>query len=88
MPRAPASPARLPASPRHTQQSADTPKGKGKDKEELASVRSAANFRTVQRNEPSLSEIIDTAAYAVIYHWGDGKWEKQKQEGSLFVIKR
>lgn len=85
MPRPPQpnSPARLPASPRHASQS-DT-----KTKEELAAVRNQANLKTVQRNDPALAEILDTTAYAVIYHWGDsGKWEKQKQEGSLFVIRR
>lgn len=81
----PNSPARLPQSPRHAGQNASEPT---KGKEELANVRSAANFKIVQRNDPALAEILDTTAYAVIYHWGDGKWEKQKQEGSLFVIRR
>lgn len=57
---------------------------------DIASVRNATNWRTVQRLVPDLTEILDTSTYSVIYHYDEagGKWEKQKQEGPLFVVRR
>lgn len=57
---------------------------------EKSTLRSATNLRTVSRNDPAVSEILDTSTYSVIYHYDAdaGKWQKQKQEGSLFVVRR
>lgn len=53
-------------------------------------MRSATNLRTVTRNDPAVAEILDTSNYSVIYHYDEAasKWQKQKQEGSLFVVRR
>lgn len=52
--------------------------------------RNATNFRSVTRNDPSIAEIIETSVYSVIYHYDEaaGAWEKQKQEGPMFVVRR
>ncbi|GFZ47758.1 hypothetical protein JCM24511_05505 [Saitozyma sp. JCM 24511] len=55
----------------------------------LLSFRQAANFRSVTRNDPSVTEIIETSVYSTIYHYDDqGNWEKQKMEGSTFIVHR
>jgi len=56
----------------------------------LLDFRNTANFRSVTRNDPSIIEIIDTSVYSVVYHYDEaaGAWEKQKQEGPLFVVRR
>jgi len=56
----------------------------------MRSLRNATNLRTVSRNDPAVKEILDTSTYSVIYHYDAdaGKWQKQKQEGSLFVVHR
>jgi frataxin-like iron-binding protein CyaY len=53
-------------------------------------IRNATNLRTVVRNDPAAAEILATSTYSVIYHYNAdlGKWEKQKQEGSLFIVRR
>jgi hypothetical protein len=57
---------------------------------DISSVRNATNLRTVSRNDPAVTEILDTSTYSVIYHYDAdaAKWQKQKQEGSLFVVRR
>lgn len=51
--------------------------------------RNATNFRSVTRNDPSTQEILETSVYSVIYHYDETVgWEKQKQEGPLFVVRR
>jgi hypothetical protein len=56
----------------------------------LLAFRNSTNLRSVTRNDPSILEIIDTSVYSVIYHYdeGAGSWDKQKQEGPMFVVKR
>ncbi|WWC59539.1 uncharacterized protein I303_102095 [Kwoniella dejecticola CBS 10117] len=60
----------------------------------LLEYRNSANFRSVKRADPHVKEILDTSVYSVIYNYdeasgsGAGKWEKQKQEGPLFVVRR
>lgn len=56
----------------------------------VAAFKEATNFRSVTRNDPSVLEIVDTSNYSVIYHYDEaaGEWEKQKQEGPLFVVRR
>nr|XP_019008416.1 uncharacterized protein I206_06975 [Kwoniella pini CBS 10737]OCF47197.1 hypothetical protein I206_06975 [Kwoniella pini CBS 10737] len=60
----------------------------------LLEYRNSTNFRSVKRADPHVSEISDTSVYSVIYNYdeaggsGQGKWEKQKQEGPLFVVHR
>jgi hypothetical protein len=55
----------------------------------LLSFRQAANFRSVTRNDPSVTDIIETSVYSTIYHYDDqGDWEKQKMEGSTFIVHR
>ncbi len=58
--------------------------------EPLIQYRNATNFKTIQRNDPSVTEIVETSVYSVIYHYDEvsSKWAKQKQEGSLFIVKR
>ncbi|KAL1411667.1 hypothetical protein Q8F55_002632 [Vanrija albida] len=55
---------------------------------DAAALRHATNLRAVQRADNALAEILDTATYTVIYHYGDDRWIKQKQEGSMFVVRR
>ncbi|WOO80721.1 mRNA-decapping enzyme 1B [Vanrija pseudolonga] len=55
---------------------------------DAAALRLQTNLRAVQRADPGLAEILDTANYTVIYHYGDDRWIKQKQEGSMFVVRR
>lgn len=64
--------------------------GPGPAQQDITQLRNATNFRTVQRNDPALLEILDTSTYSVIYHYDAAgeKWEKQKQEGPLFVVRR
>ena len=56
----------------------------------LLDFRTATNFRSVTRNDPNVLEILDTSVYSVVYQYDEeaGEWEKQKQEGPLFVVKR
>ena len=52
--------------------------------------RKQTNFRSVTRNDPAVLEILETSVYSVIYQYDEtaGEWEKQKQEGPLFVVRR
>jgi len=56
----------------------------------LLDFRNTTNFRSVTRNDPSIIEIIETSVYSVIYHYDEtaGAWEKQKQEGPMFIVGR
>lgn len=60
------------------------------DDQRLLDFRNATNFRSVKRADPSIIAILETSVYSVIYHYDErsGRWEKQKQEGPLFVVKR
>ncbi|WRT64713.1 uncharacterized protein IL334_001647 [Kwoniella shivajii] len=60
------------------------------EEQKLLDYRNATNFRSVKRADPSVAQILDTSVYSVIYNYdeGSGKWEKQKQEGPLFVVNR
>ncbi|WVQ75930.1 hypothetical protein IAR50_005565 [Cryptococcus sp. DSM 104548] len=60
------------------------------DDERLIEFRNATNFRSVKRADPSISEILETSVYSVIYHYDERseRWEKQKMEGPLFVVRR
>lgn len=62
----------------------------GPAQQDTIQLRNATNFRSVSRNDPALVEILDTSNYSVIYHYDAAgeKWEKQKQEGPLFVVRR
>ena len=57
---------------------------------EKLAARTAANLRTVQRSDPSIVEILETSTHTVIYHWDEAeeRWEKQKQEGPMFIVRR
>ncbi|OCF45827.1 hypothetical protein I317_00315 [Kwoniella heveanensis CBS 569] len=50
----------------------------------------ATNLRSVRRADPNVKSILQTSVYSVVYHYDEvsGKWEKQKQEGPLFVVQR
>ncbi|EIW71233.1 hypothetical protein TREMEDRAFT_56356, partial [Tremella mesenterica DSM 1558] len=58
--------------------------------EQRMAARSAANLRTVARNDTAVVEILETSTYCVIYHWDEGteKWDKQKMEGPMFIVRR
>lgn len=53
-------------------------------------LRNATNLRIISRNDPAVNDIVETSTYAVVYHYDTdaGKWVKQKQEGTLFVLSR
>jgi hypothetical protein len=52
------------------------------------SARQAINLRTLQRCDPSIRTILDSASYVVLYKYLGGKWTKEGIEGSLFVYER
>ena len=58
--------------------------------ERLAEFRNTTNFRSVTRNDPSIVDILGTSVHSVIYHYDEVAegWEKQKQEGPMFVVQR
>lgn len=60
------------------------------DDPSLAEFRHSTNLRSVTRVDPLILEIIDTSVYSVIYQYDEGaaSWEKQKQEGPMFVVRR
>jgi len=60
------------------------------DEQRKADIIQQTNFRSVTRNDPSVQEILGTSVYSVIYLYDEaaGAWEKQKQEGPLFVVRR
>ncbi|ODO07908.1 hypothetical protein I350_03489 [Cryptococcus amylolentus CBS 6273] len=60
------------------------------DEERLIEFRNATNFRSVKRADPSISAILETSVYSVVYHYDERseRWEKQKMEGPLFVVRR
>lgn len=60
------------------------------EEQQLQEYRRSTNFRSVTRSDPSVQEIIETSTYSTIYHYDEIKdaWEKQKQEGPLFIVRR
>ncbi|WWC86832.1 uncharacterized protein L201_001711 [Kwoniella dendrophila CBS 6074] len=60
------------------------------EERKLIEYRNSTNFKSVKRADSSVSQILDTSVYSVIYNYDEksGKWEKQKQEGPLFVVQR
>lgn len=60
------------------------------DEQRIIDFRNVTNFRSVTRNDPFILEIIETSVYSVVYHYDEsaGAWEKQKLEGSMFVVRR
>ncbi|WWD21550.1 hypothetical protein CI109_106036 [Kwoniella shandongensis] len=60
------------------------------EEQRLIDFRNATNFRSVKRADPHVSSILETSVYSVVYYYDEtsGKWEKQKQEGPLFVVRR
>ncbi|KAG7548982.1 hypothetical protein FFLO_03095 [Filobasidium floriforme] len=52
------------------------------------SARQAINLRTLQRCDPTIRTILDSASYVVLYKYLGGKWTKEGIEGSLFVYER
>lgn len=60
------------------------------EEERIALFKQNTNFRSVTRNDPSVIEILETSVYSVIYLYDEaaGAWEKQKQEGPLFIVRR
>jgi hypothetical protein len=53
-----------------------------------------ANLRVIQRADPGVMELLESAPYGTIYHYmmdtpgEDGEWVKQKVEGPIFVVRR
>ncbi|KAI9636354.1 uncharacterized protein MKK02DRAFT_45061 [Dioszegia hungarica] len=53
-----------------------------------------ANLRVIQRADPGVMELLESAPYGTIYHYmmdtpgEDGEWVKQKLEGPIFVVRR
>ena len=66
------------------------PNASATDAEKLAELRYNTNFRSVTRNDPAVQALLDTSVYSVIYQYDEQTeaWEKQKQEGPMFVVKR
>ncbi|KAK1921591.1 hypothetical protein DB88DRAFT_498514 [Papiliotrema laurentii] len=64
--------------------------GSAAEDDRIAAFKQSTNFRSVTRNDPSVVEILDTSVYSVIYLYDEaaGAWEKQKQEGPLFIVRR
>lgn len=60
------------------------------EEQRLLDFRNATNLRSVRRADPSVSAILETSVYSTVYYYDEagGKWEKQKQEGPLFVVQR
>lgn len=52
-------------------------------------ARKAANLRSLQRLDPTISDILGTATHVVVYQFNTSlqKWEKSNMEGSLFIVK-
>ena len=58
--------------------------------EDFLDYRQAVNLKSIRRADSSVTDILVTSSYAVIYHYEPEKdsWEKVKQEGPLFVVRR
>ena len=58
--------------------------------DEFLDYRASINLKSIRRADPAAQEILLTSSYAVIYHFepDKGTWDKVKQEGPLFVIRR
>jgi hypothetical protein len=46
------------------------------------------NLKVLQRHDPSIESIIESATYVVLYHYEDDGWKKEGIEGSMFIYKR
>lgn len=46
------------------------------------------NLKVLQRHDPSIVDIIESATYVVLYHYEDDGWKKEGIEGSMFIYKR
>ncbi|ORX33937.1 hypothetical protein BD324DRAFT_637747 [Kockovaella imperatae] len=89
----PNTPSHLPKKPQFGlsgPQAASSSSSTPQEDQRVIDFRNATNFRSVTRNDPTVEEILETSVYSVIYQYDEvaGEWEKQKQEGPLFVVKR
>ncbi|KAL7415125.1 hypothetical protein BDY24DRAFT_283837 [Mrakia frigida] len=50
----------------------------------------AMNLKVLQRHDPSILSIVDSATYVVLYHYDEkeGGWKKEGIEGSMFIFRR
>ncbi|ORY30371.1 hypothetical protein BCR39DRAFT_466673, partial [Naematelia encephala] len=57
---------------------------------QLADYRTKLNLKSLTRSDPHITAILETSVYSVIYEYDDAaeSWEKQKQEGPLFIVRR
>ena len=46
------------------------------------------NLKVLQRHDPSIVSIIDSATYVVLYHYEPDGWKKEGVEGSMFIFRR
>lgn len=52
------------------------------------------NLRSMQRTDPSIVEILESAAYGTIYHYRilgsaqEPEWVKERKEGPIFIVRR
>ena len=46
------------------------------------------NLKVLQRHDPSIISIIDSATYVVLYHYDGDDWQKEGIEGSMFIFRR
>lgn len=53
-------------------------------------ARKQANFRTLQRGDSAIADIIGSATHVGLYEFDQSsqQWEKKQVEGSLFLVKR
>jgi hypothetical protein len=46
------------------------------------------NLRVLQRQDPTISAILESTSYAVLYDFTDDRWHKTGKEGTLFLYER
>lgn len=46
------------------------------------------NLKVLQRHDPSVSSIISSATYVVLYHFVQDEWNKAGIEGPMFIYRR
>lgn len=46
------------------------------------------NLRVLQRHDPTITDIVDSTSYAVLYDFQDDRWHKTGKEGTLFIYER
>lgn len=51
-------------------------------------ARKEANLRVLQRQDPSIVDILGSATHVVLYEFVSPSWQKLDVEGSLFLVKR